>query len=503
MAQVRKVDSNIVGLAYSVEPTFKNPGSTWFPLDPNSYNDFGGNFIKTARTPINSRRSRYKGVLTDLDSAGGFNIDMTQTNIHDLFQGFTFDTFTEKGLQIPTAVSATAYTVPDASDFLRWDLIFVSGFAKAANNGLKMINTVTGNSLILSGLSAEARLPPGVKIVRVGHQFTAGDCEIDVSGDLPRLTTSSKNLTDLDLVDGELVYLGGDAASTQFANDENNGWCRIRNVNGARSLTLDKASGQMAADSGTGKSIHIFFGRTLKNKEGSEITRTSYQLERELGAPDDASPDTQTEYIVGAVPNQLTMAIDTADKIMVDMDFMGVDYETRTASVGAKPGTRPGMSTNKAFNTSTHVTRLRMSPVSQDNEFVDTLFTYVTEVRLTINNNISVNKAVGTLGGIDVTAGTFEVGGNITAYFQDVSVLNALRDNADVTLDICVVKDNAGFAIDMPLLALDDGRLNVALNEAVTLPLGIMAADAEDVNANFRHTLVMSFFDYLPDVAEA
>jgi hypothetical protein len=81
--------------------------------------------------------------------------------------------------------------------------------------------------------------------------------------------------------------------------------------------------------------------------------------------------------------------------------------------------------------------------------------------------------------------------------------LEALRANSDVTLDVCVVKDNAGFSFDLPLLSLDDGRLNVELNQAITIPLGLMAADGEDVNSNLAHTIVMSFYDYLPDAAEA
>ena len=53
------------------------------------------------------------------------------------------------------------------------------------------------------------------------------------------------------------------------------------------------------------------------------------------------------------------------------------------------------------------------------------------------------------------------------------------------------------------LLALDDGRLNVELNQAVTIPLGLMAADGADVHPNLSHTVMFSFYDYLPDAAEA
>lgn len=503
MAQVNKIDSNVTGLRYCVEPALGVAGTTWFPLDPNSYSDFGGTFTKVARNPINNKRSRYKGVLTDLDSAGGFNIDLTQTNIQDMFPGFVFAPFVEKAKLFPTAVTATHYTVASSAGILTNDLVFASGFGIAANNGLKLVTSVTGTTVVCAGLTAEASPPAGAKIVRVGHQFAAGDCQIDAASALPAITATTKNLTQLGLVPGELIYIGGDSAPTAFTTAANNGWCRVRSA-AAGSVVLDKASGVMVTDAGATKTIQIFFGRTLKNQEGAGIVRTTYQLERTLGAPDDALPaQIQSEYIVGAVPNEMTMAIDTADKIMVDMSFMGTDYETRDGVTGVKAGARPALGSAKAFNTSTHVTRIRMGLCSNTNEYVDAMFAYVTEARLTINNNVTMNKAVGTLGSFDATAGTFEVGGNVTAYFQDVSALQALRDNSDVTLDVCVVKDNAGFAFDLPLLALDDGRLNVELNQAVTIPLGLMAADGADVHPNLSHTVMFSFYDYLPDAAEA
>ena len=55
----------------------------------------------------------------------------------------------------------------------------------------------------------------------------------------------------------------------------------------------------------------------------------------------------------------------------------------------------------------------------------------------------------------------------------------------------------------MPLVTLGDGRLNVELNQPVTLPLQLEAADGGDVNANLGHTLMFCVFDYLPDAAAA
>ena len=139
------------------------------------------------------------------------------------------------------------------------------------------MTSVTGTTVVCAGLTAEASPPAGAKIVRVGHQFASGDCQINAAPALPTITTTTKNLTQPGLVPGELIYIGGDSAPTTFGTATNNGWCRVRSAS-ANSVVLDKASGVMATDTGASKTIQIFFGRTLKNLEGPGIARTTYQL---------------------------------------------------------------------------------------------------------------------------------------------------------------------------------------------------------------------------------
>jgi hypothetical protein len=45
----------------------------------------------------------------------------------------------------------------------------------------------------------------------------------------------------------------------------------------------------------------------------------------------------------------------------------------------------------------------------------------------------------------------------LTAYFADVEAINSVVDNADITLDVHVVKAKQGIAIDFPLIALGVG----------------------------------------------
>ena len=56
----------------------------------------------------------------------------------------------------------------------------------------------------------------------------------------------------------------------------------------------------------------------------------------------------------------------------------------------------------------------------------------------------------------------------------------------------------SGTLVDVPLITLGDGRLDVSQDEAITLPLEIPAG-ADKV---FNHTLLMTFWDFLPDAAD-
>jgi hypothetical protein len=518
MALVKKIDSNVTGLRWAEESSIGTVSGTavWYPLEPNSYSDFGGEISTVARNPINPSRQMKKGVTTDLDASGGFNSDLTQKNLADLMQGFMFADFRRKGefgvaaSQSFSATAANTYSRA-AGDFTTvpfrvGDLVFAEGFALSTANGLKRITTSAALTLTVSetvGVSTPAA--DEGSLVVVGFQFGTGEVDISTTGAYTTFTRASgtKDFTQFGLVPGEFIFIGGDLAAERFTNDANNGFKRVKSVT-STTIVIDKSASDMVNETGTAKTIRLFFGRCLKNENtASTIKRRTYQIERTLGAPDDSSPASlQSEYLVGAVANEFTLNIPTADKLNADLAFIAIGNEQRTAATGVKTGTRPAIAEASAFNTSSDVTRIRLSQTDTADEAPTDLFAYVTDLSLTINNNASPNKAVGVLGAFDVSVGSFMVEGSLTAYFANVDAIAAVRDNVDCTLDIQFAKDNAGIAIDIPMISIGDARANVEQDQPITLPLNVNAATGAKYDANMDYTLFFVFFDYLPSLAQ-
>jgi hypothetical protein len=518
MSQVGKIDSSSVGTRIAVEttPTVLPATPKWVVVEVNSFGDHGGNVTTVARETINDGRQRKKGVITDIEGLSSIETDLTQNSHFELLPGLFYAAYSLKAtienLTADTEISdvATAtdtYTVAaSGTDFKAGDIVWASGFTNSGNNGVKNVASSTATTIVVSeNLTDEASVPKYAKLEVIGFTFGTAEVDIDVStGPLPRLVRASgtKDFTDFGLVPGEIIFIGGDATANKFATANNNGFVRIRSIT-ATYLEIDKSQATMADETGTGLAIKLYFGRAIKNETGTDIVRRTYQIERSLGYADDSLPaQIQSEYLPGCVLNEMTVQVPSADKIITELSFMSRTPELRDGATGLKGGDRPTLVSGAVFNTSTDVSRVRMAPVSQTSSFPTALFIFVMEMTLSVKNNNTRNLAVGNLGAFDHTAGTFEVGGELTAYFGNISALTYVQTNADVTLDLFLAKDNAGIAIDVPLITLSGGLANVALNEPIKLPLTQEAAEATDVAAAYDHTLLMVDFPYLPTLAE-
>lgn len=629
MTLVDKIDSNVTGLRFTLENADgslpANP--TWWPLEPNSYDKFGGSIKTMARNPINDGRQRKKGVVVDLDAEAGFVMDITEDNTQKLMPSFLFAAMrTKVELSVPNVTAAGSVYAPAAggADYFAGNLMFAKAFNKDANNGLRLITgTPTGTSVTATGSTLEDENGSSGIVSRVGHQFGAGVASIDVSGTLPKIVfsgivgasgalTTTGNfadgetvtiggkvytfqaaLTDVDghvkvgataalsltnlrnainrnnvgtpgtdfatsttantkvtatatstvltvtaivygtpgnsiatiatvsnaswgaatltggtgrsvlefgLIPGEFITVGDDAAGCFFATVADNGLKRVKRVDNT-SITFDKSTLQMTADAGTGKTIRIIFARINKNEVGTLVVRQRAQFERSLGAPDTGSTDVQAEYLTKAVANQFDLQVKTADKITGKLSFMCADQETRTAAEGLKPGTRPVVPESDAFNSSSHVARLSLAAIDATTATPVDLFAFLLDLDLTIKNNVKANKAIKVLGSLDNSAGIFAVDAKMTAYFATVEAIRTVRENADVTLDITFAQANKGITIDLPLVTLATDGADIKQDEPIHLPLTTAAASGSKLDVNMNHTMMIQYWDYIPDLA--
>lgn len=502
-----KIDSNDTGLRFAVEkclkqlPTLAADGADpiWMPLEPNSYGDMGASVTTVARDPINPSRQRQKGVVTDLEAQASFQMDLTGRNHLYMLQSYMFALAREKPTTAPlnapqlavtgvTAASGYAMNDSFASQNAVGDLIFAEGFSIPGNNGMKVVSAVTSGNVKAVGLTDEASPPAGARVTQVGIQAASADVALTVSGSLVRLTATALNFTTLGLVEGEWIYIGGDAIGTHFASNVQ-GFARVDEI-AAGYLTLGKTSWTPVADAGTGKTIQIFYGTVIKNEDDpDDIVRSPLQFERTLGEDTDG---TMSQYIIGAIANEFTLNVPQADKATAEMAFVACDAVTHSGLDGLKAGTRPALELSDAFNTSSDVRRIAFSIVGDTTP----LFLYATDLSLTIKNNASGAKAIGVLGNFDINTGVFDVGGSVTAYFQDTRAVAAVRDNEDVSMDLIMVKNNMGLVWDIPLMALGNGMVAVEKDQAITVPLDTMAAQS-----SFGHTLLYVNFPYLPNAA--
>lgn len=505
---VNTIASNATGLykAREIIPgvlpvTADNGGQPvkWYEREPNDYGDFGADVTRRARQPINNDRQRKKGTPVGQTASAGFTQDLTATNTVEDFEEFCFAEARRKSRLLTAGVTATGYTVTEGGlDYVAGTLVFAKGHGLAANNGLREITAdATDIEVSAAGLFVDGTLG---EISRVGFQFPVADLAVVTTGPLPQLVSDTVDLTTLGLIPGEIIYVGD--AGHNFAIAANRGYARVFSVT-ETAITLDKTDAPFVATDGAGVSVRIFFGTVIKNEKAALQKTYTSALRRLLGQRDLDNDAIQSEVVTRCVANELTLDIPEEDIITTDLAYIGADYLLFGDDAEEVGGVFIGVEEADAINSTRDSVRASMIayPPGGNNSAPIPLFAAFTELSLTINNNVSENKAVTVYGAYSLTPGFFEVNGSFDAYFCDVESLRAVRDNKDVSFLFAGWKERKGFAIDLPMLGINTGGLDVAVNEPITCSVDGEAATGKKYNAAMDHTILLVFFDYLPQQA--
>lgn len=342
-------------------------------------------------------------------------------------------------------------------------LLFARGFSTSANNGLKVAASgSTATNIRVDSLTAEVPTATQNATLEIaGVQASVGDLDVDSSG---RITSSTLDFTTLGLTVGQMIHVGGQAAGTRFTTAANYGFARITAI-AANLLTLDKKSQAFVTEANTTSTVQLLWGRFIRNLAADNARYLTRFFQFELATPGLGSAgQTAYEYPKDNLCNEVSFSLPLTNKASMQLGFMGKDtiVPTTTRKSGASSPLVPVQ--RDAFNTTPDVARLRVQAVDETGISTD-----FKELTLTINNNVSPEKVIGTLGAAYMNVGTFDVSIEATLLYTSADVVSAIRANSTVGLDFVLRGDDGAVGVDIPSLTLSSGDKSFPLNESVTI----------------------------------
>lgn len=460
----------------------------WQAVEINSAPSFGSEFKRTARNPINGDRQRLKGAITDLDSPLEMECDLTLSQFRETVESFFYARATGPVSRPATAMDAGGVTVAalDAAGAAQFTygalaaktLVYVSGFAKPQNNGLKPITGVVANgatNIPVAGVAVEAADATKDRLVAIaGVRGAAGDLKIDGNGDL---ISTVLDFTTLGLPPGAAIHIGGGDIANRFFKTENYGFARVVLVE-ARKVTLDRTRQTFVADDGTvdnaggaGAQIDILFGALVRNVALAHPDYRVFTDQFEFVMPGlGASNETLYQYAVGAHADSMVIGLPLTDKASLKFGYTSLDT-TDPASARATNAAQASVGAHtEAFSTTADLARLRVMEADETGMATD-----FKSLTVNIKNNTSGEKILGKLGPKYVNPGTFEVDIEFEAIFTDKAVIEAIRANRTIGLDFALHNNDGCIFFDIPSATLDGGKRNLKENESVTISGSVMA----------------------------
>ena len=498
--------TNNLGLAYTFEdqPQQLETDPIWKILEANTVETFGATNETVVRRPIGPNRRLRKGSIVNRTSAFDYSTDLTTDMLQDWIRGFMYSKAQGPMLNVatprlmdfyvsPSAVSTSAYTLASAvtaAPAIR-TLVHGAGFSNAANNGLKQVATAaTTTSVPIEGGGLVVETPTASQnaTLRIaGHRFTTGDLEVNADGNL---TTTTKDLTELNLVRGQSVYLGSTEAINRFDTAANSGVAEVVSVT-ANLLTLKNRSQTYAADTGTGKEIDLLFGPVIKDVPvgDSLFLENTIQVEGTFVNLRADQPGDSYTYSEGNNCNVLSFSIPAQNKAEASIGFIGRNTVSGVFTRRQNAATARQPVGQSLFNTSSDILRLRINQL--DETGVASVFSNST---LNINNNVNTTGSLAFLGSRFTSVGLYEVSLESEVFLDDPLISQEIDNFTTLSMDFIFRNDDGGFHVSFPACTMGDGALNLPVDQPVTVNTTVSPFE----DPILRTTMMVTLFPYLP-----
>lgn len=400
------------------------------------------------------RQDRMLGdpILTMIASSGGINFETSYPDDNSPLSEIFRSAFESVWVNTPvlfndgvadsaiTDAGTTASTYAVASGgaaFKASMLVRANGFTNAANNQIFKVasssaTTVVGTTLTMT---AETAPPATAKLKVVGFQGAAADLTAAADG----IASTILDFTTMGLNVGGWIKIGGTLDVSQFAFLVTAGakaraaaWARITAI-AAHKITCDNLPAGWTTDTGTGKTINIYFGDQIKNG----VTPTTMTIER--GFLDQAAPT----YIVnnGMQVGTFTQEITSGDKIKGVATLTGLGGSESQVTLDAAPD---AVTTGLVMAANANVGRLGLngSQLTAPN--------WAKAITFQIENNLRVLDAVDSNSPVGINDGECTVTGKVTMYFGSDAELAAFYAGTPRPLNARVAKGGQALIYQVP-----------------------------------------------------
>lgn len=479
-------------LSLGVQPT-----TGWQTLQPNA-DGIGDFYLKTktvARAPLTRLRQMEESETVDADAAPKITHDLVKDLTDAFAEGIALAKAKHNGgtgtaYFLPTARTTTDYTVPSGGALQSGTLVVARGFVNGANNGLFQVgSSSTATAVKVAGGVAETVSGYVATLEVAGFRGASGDIGLDVNGNL---TSTVADFTTMGLQVGQVIWVGGVVGSgNDFATAAYRGFAKIATI-AAHAITFAWRQWTVAsADTGTGKTIDLYWGRWLRNvaTSSADYQEQSYQLELTYPGLQSGTTD-MFVYAAGNLVDQFILTNPAQNIVTCEMQFVGTTIGTPITSRATGASTAAASLATEGFTSVTKVLYERITLPNTSTVISDD----VANSKITLMNHVTPQKQHGVLGTKRDVVGKCEVSVGFTAFCTQPELLINCPANTTLSYGLGLRNGDCGMFFDVPSAKCTDATPKFPGNGPVTLD-GTLEA-FRDPTGNF--TLGWTLFPFLP-----
>lgn len=447
---------------------------------------------------IRSDRQRSDLIPVGAEAGGDVNGELSYGATDELISAAMFNQWSDpaRTLIAGTGAGTVDAAAGEGDRFLANHVVRILDIPSGVDlgNAVYTVDSVAVDTVTLSPFDGNtnaiaSQTLTGASLAIVGYTAVAGDLTATESNGVVTLTASGSasfaGIFDAeaatDLVPGQFIKLSGSADSL------NNVWAQLITVSASALTFAFDTNANLDTDDLSGDAMTLFFGGYVQNGAENLDSHVFIVDERFL----DHTPVSIISFLRMALGN-MNITLEPQAIAQFVATFFGTTAEADTSESNLYGGS-PTISdapTFDVFNTSSNIGRLGRGSDAINASNVNCVLNATVE----INNNLERNNAVGVFGACSISVGELSVSGELSTYFDDLSLYQDLIAGAETSIDLGLRSlDGRALLIDMPRVKFNGGAPQVpGKNQQVTLPLGYDAL----LDPTLGYTISFQRFDY-------